>query len=44
MLARAWQSAATLFFLSHTHKHKTAGHSMTALKKKFFNQSICKVI
>ena len=21
MLARAWQSAATLFFLSHTHKH-----------------------
>ena len=24
MLARAWQSAATLFFLSHTHKHKHA--------------------
>ena len=22
MLARAWQSAATLFFLSRTHKHK----------------------
>ena len=24
MLARAWQSAATLFILSHTHKHKHA--------------------